>query len=826
MKKLKSITALMLIFLFSIGASAQEFQMVPVTPSTPSPQGIMQPVLPSIQGQQMHQPSQPQPLQQVLPPRAPSEEKTSAFVEFISEKPITVTDLQLEILKKFEDITFQYSSKNLPKDKIAVAITVLSIVQQTGQGQQEQQDQTGHLETTPLVKELQILPTPIMVDAGFLIGTPKAIAAAFKLIGIKVPFAASTLAVSTDVKQFGYNLFIQPPSTFAPVDQVPVGPDYVLGPGDELRITVWGRIEGQWSVVVDRDGKISLPKVGILSVAGLSFKELKELLSKELSKYYVGFEMNVSIGALRTIRVYVVGNAERPGAYTISSLSTMINALFEAGGPSKTGTMRDIQLKRNGQTVVHFDLYDFLLKGDKTKDSRLLPEDVIFIPPVGSVTAVMGNVNNPAIYELKGETKISQLIELAGGLNTIAFGGRMQVERIRDSNLQVVFEADLNSIKDKDISLQSGDVIKIFAIVPDKRIVKVTGAVQREGEYGFSPNLTVRDLIALAGGLKYYAYSKEAELTRIHVTDKGPETEKIVFNLEKALSGDHENNVSLKENDYLFVRMIPEWKLYQTVSVTGEINYPGTYTIRRGEKLSSLIERAGGFTDKAYLRGATFTRESVRELQQKQLAEMVDRLEKELLSASTAATSTALSADEAKIKAEELSQSRALVAKLRDVKATGRIAMRINQPELLKKTLYDVELEEGDTLDIPTNPQSVQVLGSVFNQTAFVYDKDKDYSNYIELAGGYTEYADEDNVYILKVDGTAVRPGSSFLGFLSLSWNRDLNRWESGSKTMEAGDTIVVPEKLERIAWLREIKDLTQILFQIAATTAVVIRVL
>jgi polysaccharide export outer membrane protein len=826
MKKLKSITALMLIFLFSIGASAQEFQMVPVTPSTPSPQGIMQPVLPSIQGQQMHQPSQPQPLQQVLPPRAPSEEKTSAFEEFISEKPVTVTDLQLEILKKFEDITFQYSSKNLPKDKIAVAITVLSIVQQTGQGQQEQQYQTGHLETTPLVKELQILPTPIMVDAGFLIGTPKAIAAAFKLIGIKVPFAASTLAVSTDVKQFGYNLFIQPPSTFAPVDQVPVGPDYVLGPGDELRITVWGRIEGQWSVVVDRDGKISLPKVGILSVAGLSFKELKELLSKELSKYYVGFEMNVSIGALRTIRVYVVGNAERPGAYTISSLSTMINALFEAGGPSKTGTMRDIQLKRNGQTVVHFDLYDFLLKGDKTKDSRLLPEDVIFIPPVGSVTAVMGNVNNPAIYELKGETKISQLIELAGGLNTIAFGGRMQVERIRDSNLQVVFEADLNNINDKDISLQSGDVIKIFAIVPDKRIVKVTGAVQREGEYGFSPNLTVRDLIALAGGLKYYAYSKEAELTRIHVTDKGPETEKIVFNLEKALSGDHENNVSLKENDYLFVRMIPEWKLYQTVSVTGEINYPGTYTIRRGEKLSSLIERAGGFTDKAYLRGATFTRESVRELQQKQLAEMVDRLEKELLSASTAATSTALSADEAKIKAEELSQSRALVAKLRDVKATGRIAMRINQPELLKKTLYDVELEEGDTLDIPTNPQSVQVLGSVFNQTAFVYDKDKDYSNYIELAGGYTEYADEDNVYILKVDGTAVRPGSGFLGFLSLSWNRDLSRWESGSKTMEAGDTIVVPEKLERIAWLREIKDLTQILFQIAATTAVVIRVL
>ena len=826
MKKLKCITALILIFIFSVSVYAQEFQMIPVAPSTPSPQSLLQPVLPSIPRLQMQQPSQTQPVQQMLPPRVPSAEKTSAFEEFISEKPIAVTDLQLEILKKFEDITFQYSSKNLPKDKIAVAITVLSIVQQTGQGQQGQEGQTGQPETTPLVKGLQILPTPIMVDAGFLIGTPKAIAAAFKLIGIKVPFAASTLAVSTDVKQFGYDLFIQPPSTFAPVDQVPVGPDYVIGPGDEIRITVWGKIEGQWNVIVDRDGNISLPKVGILGVAGLSFKELKELLSKGLSKYYIGFEMNVSMGALRTIRVYVVGNAETPGAYTISSLSTMINALFEAGGPSKTGTMRDIQLKRNGQTVVHFDLYDFLLKGDKTKDARLLPEDVIFIPPIGPVTAIVGNVNSPAIYELNGEKKISQLIALAGGLNTIAFSGRMQVERIRDNNLQVVLEADLNNVNDKDIPLQPGDVVKIFAIVPDKRIIRVTGAVQREGEYGFSPNMTMRDLIALAGGLKYYAYGKEAELTRTHVTDKGPETEKIIFNLEKALAGDPENNVFLKENDYLFIRMIPEWKLYQTVTVSGEVNYPGTYTVKKGEKLSSLIERAGGFTDKAYLRGATFTRESVRELQQKQLIEMVDRLEKELLSASTAATATALSADEAKIKAAELSQSRELVAKLRDVKATGRMAMRIDQPELLKKTLYDVELEESDTLDIPTNPQSVQVLGSVFNQTAFVYDKDKDYSDYIELAGGYTVYADEDNVYILKVDGTAVRPSGGFLGFLSLSWNRDLNRWESGSKTMESGDTIVVPEKLERIAWLREIKDLTQILFQIAAATAVVIRVL
>ncbi|HQO64650.1 MAG TPA: polysaccharide biosynthesis/export family protein, partial [Syntrophorhabdus sp.] len=173
--------------------------------------------------------------------------------------------------------------------------------------------------------------------------------------------------ISTNIRQFGYDLFRQPPSTFAPADRIPVGPDYVIGPGDELRITIWGNIEGQWSVVVDMDGKITLPKVGTIGVTGLTFGELKTTLNKELSRYYTNFQMNVSMGPLRSMRVYIVGNAAKPGAYTISSLSTLVNSLFEAGGPNKTGSMRDIQVKRNTHTVVRFDMYDFLLKGNKTK---------------------------------------------------------------------------------------------------------------------------------------------------------------------------------------------------------------------------------------------------------------------------------------------------------------------------------------------------------------------------------------------------------------------------------------------------------------------------
>ena len=630
------------------------------------------------------------------------------------------------------------------------------------------------------------------------------------------------LTVSTDIKQFGYDLFRNPPSTFAPVEKVPVGPDYVIGPGDEIRITVWGKIEGQWSAVVDRDGNINMPKLGILGVTGLSFKELKDLLYKEFSKYYTGFEMNVSMAVLRTIRVYIVGNAERPGAYTVSSLSTIVNALFEAGGPSKTGTMRDIQIKRNGKTFVHFDLYDFLLKGDKTKDLRLLSEDVIFIPPIGPIAAIAGSAKNPAIYELKGEKTISQLIEMAGGLSDIAFRGRVQIERIIDNTRQVVFESDLAQAKDTEV--QAGDIVKIFQVVQDKKLVRVSGAVQRAGEFGFKTGMSVRDLISMSGGLKYYAFNKEAELTRVHITDKGPLTEKIMINLEKAIAGETESNIPLKEDDYLFVRSVPEWDLYKTVTISGEIKFPGTYTIKKGEKLSSLIERAGGYTDKAYLRGTIFTRVRVSEMQQKSLDEMINRLERELLVSGATLSSTAMTSEEIQISKIELEQRQKFIESLRTLKPTGRMAIKLAHLRLLKNSEFDIELEEGDSLFILSENKVVNVTGAVFSPGSFVYHSEFDYRDYIDQAAGFSRYADTGNVYVLKVDGTARKLSKNFLG-----WNPFKSRWEvlafeEEEKEIEPGDTIVIPENFERVAWLREVKDITQILFQIAVTTGVVLR--
>jgi len=722
-------------------------------------------------------------------------EKPSEFEQFVSGET-EITDVQLEILKDLGKIAFSHSSPKVELNQTAVSVRIVKYSENV-QG---------------------VSASPVQVDAGFIIGTREAIADAFKKLGIKSPFV-----ISTDLKQFGYDLFRQPLSAFGPAENVPVGPDYIVGPGDEIKITVWGKIEGQWNVVVDRDGNISVPKIGMLGVTGLTFKELKEVIYSGLSKYFTGFEMNVGMGSLRSIRVYVVGNAQRPGAYTVSSLATLVNALFDSGGPSKTGSMRDIQVKRNGKTRVNFDLYEFLMKGDKTKDIRLMPEDVIFIPPVGPLAAIAGSVNNPAIYEIREESKITQLIALAGGLNTVATKNRIQVERIVDGNRQVVFESTLDDIKENDLALQSGDVLKIFQITREQRVVKISGAVQREGEYGFSAGskVTVKDLVAMAGGLKYYAYRKEAELTRVTVTDKGPVTEKFVLDFEKALAGDPANNISLKEEDYLFVRTVPEWQTYTIVSVEGEVKFPGTYTVKKGEKLSSLIERAGGFTEKAYLRGAVFTRKSVQELQQKNIDEMIKRLETELLGSVSEATAAALTPDEAKIKTYEIEQKKAFLNKLKGVRATGRVSIALKDPVQFKKTSFDIELEEGDSLSIPTNPSTVQVIGAVFNQTAFVFDKDKNFWNYVDLAGGYTDSADEDNEYILKVDGTAVKPSSS--GFMGMSWSKNSNRWEFASHEVEPGDTLVVPEELEKISWMREIKDVTQILFQIAVAAGVVI---
>ncbi|MEE8573800.1 MAG: SLBB domain-containing protein, partial [Thermodesulfobacteriota bacterium] len=439
-----------------------------------------------------------------------------------------------------------------------------------------------------------------------------------------------------DIVQFGYEIFNMDPEEFLPPENLPIGPGYLLGPGDELVISIWGKINEEFSVYIDRDGKVNIPQLGDLYLAGQTLPEAKELLKRQLGRYYRSSEvkMNVSMGALRSMRVYVVGKVKRPGSHTISSLSSLMDALFSAGGPTKLGSMRDIQVKRNGVVITHFDLYELLLRGDRIKDVRLAPEDVVFVPTIGALVAVSGNVKAPGIYELNKESTAKDVIGLAGGLSDIAFRDRIQISRIKGNNLQTLVESNFDDIIHKDIRINPGDHIRVFSVVPENKVVTLVGAVEREGEYGVAKDMTVRDLIKMAGGLKYFALFSEAELTRRTPTPNGPVTVKRLINLQKALDGDSVHNVRLKEEDYLFVKTVPEWDINKTATIIGEVRYPGMYTINKGERLSSLIERAGGYTGEAFLRGAVFTRLSVQELQQEQLDESIDRFEQKLFSES------------------------------------------------------------------------------------------------------------------------------------------------------------------------------------------------
>ncbi len=749
-------------------------------------------------------PSAPAP---TLPPLPP--EGQSAFEQFVSGK-IEITKAQLDVIVSDPAIVFTNFLAGVPNGTVAVPV---GIVMPPGAAAPAKPPESAEQKAAAPSSD-NVAPA---ATAGYLVGPRDRIADAFRLLGIASPYS-----ISMDLKHFGLDLFEQGRSGFLTTANLPVGPDYVLGPEDEVKIRVWGKVEGAWIRRIERDGTVRLPKVGVVSLGGLSFAQAKETLHKEYSRVFTGFEMNVTLGALRTMTVYVVGNARMPGAYTVSSLSTLVHAMMQAGGPSKAGSMRDIQIRRDGMTVSHFDMYDLLRHGDKSGDPRLLPEDVIFIPPVGPVAAIAGSVSRPGLYELKGERTVSQLIELAGGLNALAFRGRLQIERIVESNRQIVFESDLAEWKEREVDLRSGDILKVFQIVKDQRTVRVTGAVLREGDYGFTPGMTVKDLVGLSGGAKYYAYLKEAELARLYLSEQGPRVEKVNLDLENAMAGDARSNLPLQENDHLFVRTIPEWGTYTQVSVLGEVRFPGTYTARKGERLSSLIERAGGYTSSAYVRGAVFTRVSVRETQQRMLDESIARLERDLMAQSAASAATAASGEELGAKELEVRRVQALVEKLRTFKARGRMVLEVSSPEKMKNTMNDIELENGDVLYVPQNPRCVHALGAVFNQATFVFDKSKGVEDYITMAGGFMDSGDKERVYILKSNGSAVRPDSGRFFLLPGSSFSSAD----GKPILESGDTIVVPEKIDRIAWLRNTKDVFQILFQATMAAGVVIAAL
>ncbi len=331
------------------------------------------------------------------------------------------------------------------------------------------------------------------------------------------PFVTVTPPTPSNLMQFGYSTFMSQVSTFAPTQNVPVSDDYVLGPGDQLVVFTWGRVNAQLQLQVQNDGSVLIDQVGPLQLAGLTFGQARKLIEGRL-KQSTGTEVNVTMGLLRSIQVTVVGEVNQPGTYTVSALSHISNGLLAAGGPSKTGSLRAIELRRGGHTVSTLDLYDILLKGDNGADAQLQQGDVIRVPIIGGVVGVAGDVKRPAIFELASRPEqLTQVIgHLAGGLSAFGYAGHVQVERVRNHQQVVVLDLPVSKMSQRSFEVQDGDLIKVFTVLPyHNNTVTLSGNVFRPGEYQWRKEMKVADLVRDGEGVLPHTYFKYALIKRL-----------------------------------------------------------------------------------------------------------------------------------------------------------------------------------------------------------------------------------------------------------------------------------------------------------------------
>jgi len=429
------------------------------------------------------------------------------------------------------------------------------------------------------------------------------------------------------LKPFGYDLFEGVPSTFAPVSDIQVPMDYIVGPGDTLEIQLYGNEPSEYELTVQRDGRVNFPKLGPIMVSGMTFDEAREAIEQRVAKQLIGAHVSVTMGDLRSIRVFVLGEAKKPGSYTVSGLSTMTNALFVSGGVKKIGSLRNIELKRNGRLVTTLDLYDLLLHGDTSGDKQLLPGDVIFIPPIGDTVSVDGAVRRPAIYELKSEKTVAQAIEIAGGLTPDADAKLGQLERILPSKLREMHNIDLTAATSRNTELDNGDKLKIPVIRPTlENSVELTGYVFRPGQFQYHEGLRLSDVLGSFDELR-----PNADPHYIMIRREVPPEERVEVvsaDLKRALAArGSAADPELRPRDKIFVFNLSASRVRilepviqtlelqatpdrpeQIVSIDGRVKAPGRYPLEPAMHVSDLIRAGGSLEDAAYRGQAELTR--------------------------------------------------------------------------------------------------------------------------------------------------------------------------------------------------------------------------
>jgi len=492
-----------------------------------------------------------------------------------------------------------------------------------------------------------------------------------------------------------------------------VGDDYVIGIGDEVQVSLWGSVDADLRLVVDRVGRINIPRVGPIMVAGIRYGELSNVVRSRVAQVFKNFQVSTALGRLRSFRVYVTGFTYRPGPYMVSSLSTIVNALVQSGGPSAAGSFRQIELRRAGKTISRFDLYDLLMRGDKSADLPLQAEDVIYIGPVGPQAAILGSVNKPSIVELKPGEAIADVLTMAGGFSPVADRSRVSIERLMDRNDRRVVQLDLPS-QDRAL-VGNGDVLRAFSAV------------------------------------------------------------------DATLAQDRQ---------------------YKRIRVEGEVRRPGDYLLPPNSSLQDAVQAAGGLTSQAFVFGTDFSRESVRRVQQ----ENYDRALRDLETDFARATSTqkALTADEASAQSARAAGTARLIERLRNIRPSGRIVLQLPPNG---DALPQLSLEDGDRLAIPSKPTTVGVFGSVFNAGSYLLVKDSTLDDVMKLAGGAKRGADTGSIFVIRANGSVVSARQSSSGWLSMG---------SGIDSLQAlpGDTIFVPEELDKTTFAQSAQQWTQILYQ------------
>ena len=661
---------------------------------------------------------------------------------------------------------------------------------------------------------------------------------------------------------FGASLF-ENPVAYAADTAAPAPAEYVLGPGDEVRIQIWGSVDFVGNQTLDRNGQINLPKIGAINLAGVQVKDLESVLKRQVGTVFSNVSVNAALGKLRGMTVYVVGQANQPGTYNLSSLSTLVNAVFASGGPSANGSMRQIELKRSGKTITTLDLYELIAKGDKSKDAFLLPGDVIMIPPAGPRMALVGATDHGAIYELKPGAKVKEVLALGGGLSALASQQKALLERINVHTNQTrqapreVQNLMLNQ-QGLDQTLQDGDVLTLLPISPAfANAITLQGTVSQPLRHPWVPNMRVSDLIPDRESLitpDYYKRknklvqiieSRDArgsalenlEVGKLKDTkDAGKEVaqrinsmvdqinwdyavlerlnakdlrvELIPFNLGKAvLQNDPTHNLALQAGDVVTILsstdvQLPSERRTRMVKIEGEVSAPGVYQTLPGETLPQLLQRVGGLTLQAYVYGTEFTRESVRKQQQENLDQVIRRLEAQGVNAS-ATLSANLTGDRitqaATFQQQQMQQMQVQIARLKALKSKGRVSLELNADQA---TLPSLPLEDGDTILVPTLPAFVAAVGSVNNDNVFIYRQGKTVADVL-AAAGLNEDSEPSEAFVLRADGS----------IFSRKTAGRFSRFE-GAKLMP-GDTVVVPSKVDRESGyntlMRGLRDWTQI---------------